>query len=96
MVLYEHKHLSAAQQNEAKALLTGMGYVTLEEEYDTLGLRRDWVVTGSGTEDYEVFAQFQNQLNGARQILAYLGPGGVFRVARGPHGGLSITRIGDV
>jgi len=95
VVLYEHKHLGAAQQKEAKALLAGIGYVTLQEEYDTLGLRRDWVDTGSAVEDYEVFAQFQDQLQGARQVLAYLGPGGLFRVARAPDGGLSIARVGD-
>jgi len=95
VLLYEHKHLSAVQQNEAKALLAGNGYVTLHEEYDTLGLRRDWAVTGSVVEDYEVFAQLQEQLHGARQLLGYLSPGGLFRVARGPRGGWSITKVGD-
>jgi len=95
VVIYEHKHLSAAQQSEARTLLGEADYVTLQEEFDTLGLRRDWVATGSAIEDYEVFAQFQEQLQSARQIQSYLSTGGVFRVARGPLGGWSITRIAE-
>jgi hypothetical protein len=93
VILYEHKHLSDELQAEAAAFLANAGYVTIPEEYDTLGLRQDWVAEDSSIKVYEVFMHFAEQLRASRRLLAHIGPGGTFQVTRVPNGAIVITKL---